>query len=290
MKSLEETKTILVPVDFSSVTRNSMNYASALALVLKKNITLLHVVHRGFLETEHTFKLHMEEVTAKLENLAEDLFEQTGIETNVLIKRGSVFETIGEWAQKLQAAVVVIATHGVRGLQHIFGSHTFKMISSGGEIPFMVVQERPMADHGFKRIVLPFTYEPESRQKLTWAAEWSKLYQCKFYLLAERESDEYTAQKVEINMQYAERYLKKRGVDFELHTAAGRKPFFKEIIRFSISINADLIMLVSQEEFTLSEFFIGPDEQDVIANEAQIPVFCINAFESSKITGQAMFR
>jgi hypothetical protein len=61
-------------------------------------------------------------------------------------------------------------------------------------------------------------------------------------------------------------------------------------VRFAIAHNADLIMMMSEEEISLAEYFTGSDEQEVIANSAQIPVFCINTFQSSRIARPAMFQ
>jgi len=47
---------------------------------------------------------------------------------------------------------------------------------------------------------------------------------------------------------------------------------------------------MSEEEISLAEYFTGSDEQEVLANSAQIPVFCINTFQSSRIALSAMFQ
>jgi nucleotide-binding universal stress UspA family protein len=290
MKSLSETKGILVPVDFSALTENGISHAIAMAKIFNKPIYLLHAIRRSIFETEHKFKLGIEEARARLENLAEDTLSRSGIETTALIKTGSIFELIGKAALELPATLVVMPTHGVHGLQHIVGSHAFRIISSGGEIPFMVVQERPVPELGIRKVILPFSFEAESRQKLTWAVELNKLFNCDFLILAENESDEFIAQKVQINIDYARRMLDKNKCRYTLHNAIGKDNFYHEIVRFSIAHNADLIMLMSEEEISMVEYFTGSEEQGILANSAQIPVFCINTFQNSRVARPAMFQ
>lgn len=290
MKSLSETKGILVPVDFSALTENGISHAVAMARIFHKPIYLLHVLRKRLFESDHAFTIETEEALARLENMAEETFSKSGIETTAIIKTGNVFELIGKTAQELPATMVVMPTHGIRGIQYIVGSHAFRVISTGGEIPFLVVQERPAPELGIRKVVLPFSFEAESRQKLTWAVELNKLFNCDFLILAENESDEFIAQKVQINIDYARRMLDKNKCRYTLHNAIGKDNFYHEIVRFSIAHNADLIMLMSEEEISLTEYFTGSDEQEVLANQAQIPVFCINTFQSSRIARPAMFQ
>jgi nucleotide-binding universal stress UspA family protein len=290
MKSISETKGILVPVDFSALTENGISHAIAMARIFNKPIYLLHVMRRRLLESDHTFNLEKEEAIARLENMAEDTFSSSGIETTALVKSGNVFELIGKVAQELPATMVVMPTHGIHGIQYIVGSNAFRMISTGGEVPFLVVQERPVPEQGIRKVVLPFSFEAESRQKLTWAVELNKLFNCEFLILAENESDEYIAQKVQINIDYARRMLDKNKCRYTIQTARGRENFYHEIVRFATAHNADLIMLMSEEEISIAEYFTGSEEQEILANASQIPVFCINTFQSSRIARPAMFQ
>lgn len=290
MKSPEETKAILVPVDFSLITPNTIDHAVELARLFGKPITLLHIVTKGFFEREAQIELEEEEAQARLSNMADEIFTRTGIETHAMVRRGKLFETIGEVATELPATVAVMGTHGVRGIQHVIGSNAIRVIFSAGDIPFFVVQQRPVPKDGYKKVVLPFSFSVESRQKLAWAIHLNKIFNCTFHILAETEDDEFIRKKVENNIAFAERYLKEHDCNYTISYAPEKTSFYKDIVHFSASINADLILLMTKEESNWTEYFSGPDEQDVIANAAQIPVFCINPVDNMKILGSAMFQ
>jgi nucleotide-binding universal stress UspA family protein len=290
MKSPELAQTVLVPIDFTEVTLHALEYAETMARLFDKPISLLHVVSKGLFESESKVELEEEEALAKLRNIAQNFYEKTGIETQALVRRGSFYDVIGELAQELAAAVVVMGTHGVKGIQHIIGSRAIRVIFNSGDIPFLVVQQRPVPKGGYKKVVLPFSFTVESRQKLAWAIHLNKLFDCTFHILAETETDAFLAQKVENNLVFAKRYLDNHGCKYEISYAPAKTSFHKDIVNFAVKIEADLIVLMTHEESSWTEYFSGPDEQNVIANPAMIPVFCINPIDNMQILGAAMFQ
>ena len=66
MKSPEETKAILVPIDFTEITSNAINHAVELAKLFNKPIQLLHIVSKGLFESETKIEIEEEEALAKL--------------------------------------------------------------------------------------------------------------------------------------------------------------------------------------------------------------------------------
>ena len=290
MKAPEETKTILVPVDFTDITANALNHASELARLFDKPLTLLHIVSKGFLDKDSEMIIEEEEALSKLENLSEDVFAASGINCTAMVRRGSIYDTIGDVAKELNATLVVMGTHGVKGLQHIFGSRAIKVIYSAEQIPFVVVQQRPIGENGYKNVVLPFSFGAESRQKLAWTIHLNKIFNCTFHILAESDDDEFIARKIQNNLVFAERYLRKHNCKYTVHHAPKATSFHKDIVQFAASIFADMILIMTTEEKEWTDYFSGPNEQDIIANPAQIPVFCVNPVDNMQILGAAMFQ
>jgi hypothetical protein len=183
-----------------------------------------------------------------------------------------------------------MGTHGIKGLQRIFGSRAIRVIYNSEQVPFVVVQQRPIAEHGYKNIVLPFSFTVESRQKLAWTIHLNKIFGCTFHILAETEEDEFIARKIKNNLVYAERYLKQHNCKYTVHHAAKNTSFHKDIVQFAASIFADMIIIMTTEEKDWLDYISGPNEQNIIANPAQIPVFCLNPVDNMQILGAAMFQ
>ena len=273
-----DSNTILVPTDFTEVALMALKHASQLGKIFNKHIILLHVLETGMLESSKSKEQKETEASKKLQALADENKKESDIETSFVVKQGNIFDQIGEQADELNTALVVMGTHGVKGMQHVVGSKALRVITNSNR-PFVVVQKKQMKEHGFKNIVLPIDFSKQTKQKLVWAVELSKVFNSTFHVLADFEDDEYTSKAVNNNIAYAENYLRKNECNFTV-ARAPKGDFAKETIRFSSSVDADLIVIMTNQEQGLSSYIIGPYEQNVIANDAQIPVMTLNPVDT----------
>ncbi len=289
MKSPELTDTILVPIDFSEITAPALAHAQLYAGILEKTITLVHLIDKGWGDKEHEIILEEEEALSKLQNLADDVFASSGIQTSVLVRRGDFHDGIGEIAEEFKATMVVMGTKGVKGIQRWTGSNAIKVIRNSQDVPYIVVQEMPKHEK-IRNVVLPFSVTIESRQKLAWAIFLAKLFNCHFYLIAENNEDEWTKHKIQNNVQFATKYLTQHNCKFSFEFASGMTAFHKEIVIYASAKEADLLIMMTDEELEVLEIFTGSREQEIIANEKKIPVMVMNPIENTKILGAAMFQ
>jgi nucleotide-binding universal stress UspA family protein len=280
---------ILVPVDFSAVADTAINHATLLAKILKKEISLLHVVESGLLTSGKSLEQKEEEARQKLAVLSEKIQKESGIASHIVTRRGNIFETIGEVADELNSAFVVMGTHGVKGIQHVVGSRALKVINNANRA-FVVVQNKPIRDYGYKNIILPIDFSRETKQKLVWAAELSKIFDSTFHIFADYESDEYAANAVKNNIAYAENYLSTRNCKFTVNKRSKDDNFTKATIQFAAANDADLIIIMTSQEKDLGDYIVGPYEQNVIANDAQIPVMTLNPVDNMQILGGIIFQ
>src|SRR6188508_3283240 len=118
--NIQHSKTILAPTDFSPIGLAAMRHANIFAEKMKKKVTILHVIS-DFDQKAETLE--------KLRPIAEANEEATGIETEYSTSTGTIFEQIGQAADILNAAFVVMGTHGIKGMQKFMGSHALKVIT-----------------------------------------------------------------------------------------------------------------------------------------------------------------
>ncbi|HOY48015.1 MAG TPA: universal stress protein [Flavobacteriales bacterium] len=282
-----DSEVILVPYDFTEAAQNAVAHANLLARLFHKKIVLLHVVEKGLFKAGTPNTLSEKETDKKLKGIAATNTADQKIETSHQLRSGNIFDTIADAAGDLNAALVVMGTHGVTGMQHVTGSKALKVITNSNR-PFVVVQKKDVRLHGYKNIVLPFDFSKETKQKLVWAVELSKVFNSTFHILAAYESDEYTAKAVSNNIAYAKNYLKSRDCDFKV-TTAEKGDFSKETIRFASYVEADLIIIMTNQGKSLTDFIIGPYEQNVIANDAQIPVMTLNPVDNMNSVNGHLF-
>ncbi len=255
---------ILVPTDFTPIGESAANYAQQLATILHAKVTMLHVVSKDkeFAKAEAALQTVASQLTLK------------GVESDTHVAVGNIFDDIGAVAKTLDAKLIVMGTHGVKGMQHIMGSKALKVITNS-DVPFIVVQNKPLKPEGFKNIVIPLNFQQEVKQSIKYAWEIGKYFNAKIHIVYLKEKDPFIAAKIERNIPYAEELLEENGVSYEI-TGIEKNNFAKDFCQFSEKANADLITIINNQE-NIFTYFGGSFEQTVIGNEQEIPVLVINA-------------
>jgi nucleotide-binding universal stress UspA family protein len=257
---------ILVPTDYTAVAECATGHAIELAKTLHGEIALLHIIGN---------EKEMEATREKLSGIAKGIEVKHGITVHPVVRIGNIFEDIGEVASEMDAKLIIMGTHGVRGIQFITGSHALKVITASS-VPFIVVQERNIKPNGYKNIVLPMDLTKESKQKVDITINMAKYFHSKVHIFAPLETDEFLANTVFRNLAFAKRELEAAGVSYDVKVADEKGSFVKQMLKFSAGIDADLVAIMNNSDFGLPEFLGGKEEQHIITNEAQIPVMCIN--------------
>jgi nucleotide-binding universal stress UspA family protein len=257
--------TILVPWDFTEVAGYALEHALVIAKNSDNEIALVHIIKH---------EKQFDEANKKLIQIAEETTKKHKITTNAYIRKGSIFNTISDVATELEANLVIMGTHGIKGMQKLTGSWALKVIVSVSEkIPFIVVQAPPQ-NNKFERIVFPVDVRKETREKLNWVRYLSKYYNVKIDIF--KRADAALRRGIEENIVFTRKYLKSHNIDYEISTEEGKKPFPIETLNFAQKINADLILIMTTKNIGFADYVMGPDEQYIIANSAKIPVMCVN--------------
>lgn len=141
-------KKILVPIDFSSLSKDALPYATLLAQQFGAELILLHVVERFPIDSilgrglmnEVTVPL-MKQAEVTLEQMATELAQATGVKTAAIVRDGAPFENICLAAKSLSADLIVLTTHGYTGLKHVWLGSTAERVVRQAPCPVLVVRE-----------------------------------------------------------------------------------------------------------------------------------------------------
>lgn len=131
-------KKILVPIDFSASSDQAVDYAAMIAKAFKANIVLLHVaeaIPHDVPETPIVVKgwptLHKIE-QARLNEVRKKLIAK-GLAVKAHLIQGFPYRKIVEKAAKEKANLIVMGTHGRRGVDHfLLGSVAEKVVRLAG--------------------------------------------------------------------------------------------------------------------------------------------------------------
>ncbi len=255
--------TILIPWDFTHIAEYAYEHALIISQRIGNDIALVHIVKN---ENE------IDEANKKLVVVADELQKKNNVPVKAVVRAGSIFTTIGELATELEANLVIMGTHGIRGMQKLTGSWALKVIVNS-EVPFIVVQDKPQNSR-MQNVVFPVDFQRETREKLNWVYYLAKHYHCKIHIF--KRTDPTLRKNIEGNIQFAKKYLQQHEIDYEIITQKGKDPFPVETIHYSKEIKADLILIMTSRNLGFADFVMGPDEQYIIANSAKVPVMCIN--------------
>jgi nucleotide-binding universal stress UspA family protein len=279
---------ILVPIDFSEITTATLAHARMYAKITSGKLILCHFIPGKAGDNSPELTIESERAEALLLNYADQLMSEHGLDSSVVVRPGRFHEAIGALANELNVGFVVMGTKGIHGLQRWSGSNAIKVILNGKQVPFIVVQDLPKNDKP-EHVVIPFSFEAESRQKLARVPNLAKLFECTFHVVSRPETDEFIKRGIDANVNYAKKYLEENKCRFDIGQTPGKKSFHKEVIDYADSKSADLILIMSEEDHEFLEFFSGNHEQEIIANDRKIPVMVLNPKDTMRLDGAPMF-
>lgn len=279
----QDRKSIMVTWDFSNVSYNALKHAIKLAHILKNNILLFHIVNGPSEE---------EAAGNRMKGTVEEIKKDFSVDVGYFVLSGNIFKEIAEYASKEENMVnfVIMGTHGMKGAQKLFGSSALKVIA-GSSVPFIVVQDAPQEKDRFTDIVFPIDFKAENKEKLQWAIFLGKYLNSKIHLYKLPVADKDLQKKMNVNLNFAIRFLIQNNIEYEIHTSAkkGSGKYQKELLAFSKKINADLILITTTKHLTKADLIFGAREQYLIDNTDRIPVMCVNPKSNFTKVGQFMY-
>ena len=141
---------ILVPVDFSPLSKKALHYATRMACEFGAEVNILHVVEPevppafdGFMIAPPAISTGASSnCTGQLKGLA-NLVRKGGVErVNSTVRTGLAAFEIVEAAKDLDVDLIVIATHGYTGWKHFTIGSTAERVVRAAPCPVLVVREK----------------------------------------------------------------------------------------------------------------------------------------------------
>ncbi|MGF1566135.1 MAG: universal stress protein [Flavobacteriales bacterium] len=268
-------KKILVPTDFTKVGDVAIQHAVVVAQATNAEVHVLHVV---------STKKDIDDARLKLEALSNRIQSNHNFKINTVTRIGSIFEDIDEFATEIDATLIIMGTHGIRGMQFLTGSRALRIVTDS-KIPFIITQERGIGKNGYDDIVVPLDLQRETKQKLSIVADMARYFNGRVHLISPGETDEFLKNQLDRNINFAKSFLEERGIQFDVRvTETKSSKFVVAVIDYATEINADLITIMNFAENSLIGLIGGGYEQQMITNESQIPVMCIAPKDTHIIT------
>lgn len=282
--------TILIPVDFSDIAMHALDHAINVAKHFNNNLALLYVIEEGLFsgllgKNEKQEQLIKEAATTRMERLSIDIKTQHGIDCNIYVRSGKIYKLVTEMVDELKCDSVIMGSNGASGLGQIIGSNSSRTIMHS-KVPVIVVKSA-QTSNVYKNIVFPVDLTIESRQKVKWAIHLGKSYGSTIRLFSFKTNDELLDAKIEGALHQMESMLQENGVSYTTFIKEKLEGnFADETIKYAESIDADLLMIMTQtEDKDFKELVFGTYAQQIVNTSQRIPVMCINPTKTGMISG-----
>jgi nucleotide-binding universal stress UspA family protein len=268
---------VLIPTDFSEVCNNAVSHGVKLARFLGYKVCILHVINNESKAILKKKNVGPEYINLRLRDIKKYYSKKYEVEIYTQAIEGSIFTMINQVAKEIGANLMVLGTHGKRGLQHVFGSYAMKVITDS-EIPVVVVQKRAF-EEGYKNIVFPVSNDLEPRQAVSWAKLMARLFQANIHIVLSPEKDTALATRLQIITNQITEVFDNENVIYKVVPLKKEKRFADDVISYSVLLQADLIMVMTRPNIDVPGFTLSSWSEKLIFNEAQIPVMGINPVE-----------
>jgi nucleotide-binding universal stress UspA family protein len=284
------TNHIIVPVDFSEQSNIALSQSYNLARLTGSAITLLHVVDEDmfssmlsmFTDKEKQMELLMTGVKVKMDDLAKDVHAKSGLEVEIRIEHGKIYEQVVKVAEELKANFIIMGTNGPTTLRKKFiGSNAVRVINEA-HCPVITIKGKEHRS-GCETIVLPLDLTKETKEKVGKCVEIAKFFNSQVKVVSVIETgDEFLINKLTRQMEQVVDFIRDNNITCEgelLH----HKNVSETVIEYCTKVKADLLIIMTQQELQWNDFFIGTKSQYVI-NHCDIPVCSIRPLERRDMT------
>ncbi len=267
-------KSIIVGTDFSKGSYVALELAVDIANKLDCGIKIIWAKREKLLidEEQLTVMTHLAE--EKLEALCEQ--HRPKLRSGKIrweICSGKVGAVISRQAQHENAPLIVIGTNGAAGFEKYWMGSTAVRIVQVAPVPVLTVRQGYDFHKALERIVVPIRVNINSRQKVPPAAQMARMFDSEIHILGLMDSPDQASQLRAYMVQTAE-FLANEGVKFK---SVVRKygNYSDAVLSYADSIKADLVVINTEQDRLISQFFLGTNAQQIVHN-SQLPVLCVH--------------
>jgi nucleotide-binding universal stress UspA family protein len=229
---------------------------------------------------------HDDEILKKLEErltvLSAKVQAETGIQVSTILETGQVYSKILETAERIKAQFIIMGTHSQPELPGsttgALGANSSRILRSA-KCPVITINARHHYD-GCRNILLPLDLTTESRQKVTWGIKIAKIYGAGIKVVSGiwSKNDPAIHNKLRFLAGQVKQFIEKDGIRCTaeiVEDVENEKALIPTVLNYAEKQgDIDLIMIMTQQEAGVIEFFMGSRAQEFV-RLSPIPVMAI---------------
>ncbi len=273
---------ILVPIDFSEHSLAGLEQSYNLAKFSKSEIVLLHVIveNKSFWKifSQQEREDYIEKINKKLDEYIESITKETGLSVSKIVVTGKLIETILSQSEKIKAKMIVVGTtSSTNMMQKLIGSNALRLINEAKCPVVTLKNEHPRKK--CENIIVPLDLSKETGRKVKTAISLAKFFGGKiFAVTAVTTNVEYDLEKLRKQLYQVRKFVNEHNVECETEfiklSSGGKDKISNALLEYSDKVNGDIMLIMTQQENEIVEFFIGSLAKEII-HKAKIPVMSI---------------
>jgi nucleotide-binding universal stress UspA family protein len=277
-------KRILVPTDFSECALPAIDFASNLARKTNGEIYLLHVIEGatdvdttssigagGWASASDTLTVpYMIERLKLIKRKMKTLIKETklyGLNVFDEIETGEPYHKINDAAEKYNADIIIMGTHGASGWKELIAGSTAEKVVQHSNRPVLCIKNNFTVNPS--RIVFASDFSVEAGKIFRQVNSFASIFNSSVHLLNVADED---IGESERRIRY---FLEKYHADYS-YTVYPDDNTEKGILNFAQDTNADLIAIGTHGRKGLSRFF-NPSVSERLINHSFLPVLTVRA-------------
>jgi len=276
---------LLVCVDFSKSSINALNYAVVLANKLGYDIMMVWVNKPESYDSLIAYD--NQNLKLEIKNRFEELIKTYAPKLKkgtikYKLRKGKIYQEIVNQAKYYDAQMIVAGTHGVSGFEEYWiGSNAYKIVTYS-PCPVITVRQDFKIKETISKIVLPIDSTLETRQKVPFTAQLAKPFDAEIHILALYSSSlKSIKNRVNSYVQQVAKYLDEENISYKIESIEASN-ITNSTIDYAVNINADLISIMTEQETSTSNIWLGNYAQQMV-NHSPIPVISVHPKELLKI-------
>lgn len=280
-------QSVLVPIDFNDQSMIAMEQAYNLARFSQQKLVLLYVIEdQGIGASFFSHQSFEEKILLKLRETAEEVSRKMDVIVTPLLKKGKVYAEILKTAKETNSRIIVMGTNNsaesILMERNMIGSNTSKVIRQSS-VPVITINGKKH-NQLCRKILLPLDLNKSTRQKVSYAIDMAKLFGSSIEVVSVLWSANDLEIKQELTQQLKQvkTFIQSANIPVNsklIEVNEGEKQLVPALLDYAHHLgNIDLIMIMTQQENKLVQYFLGSSAQRII-RLSTIPVMSINPKE-----------
>ncbi len=268
MTIAERNPIILLPYDFTEVSKTAVRHALALARLFSYRLLLLNTADQNTRKYFRLSNMNLHDLEGKLSETAGLLQTTYGIECGYTLCKGSL-KRINTVAEKEHVSFVVMGVDEPAG----YNAGILKVICKS-PVPVFLIQQKS-EKLSYKNILFPLDDFPGSRQKVGWAARLAQATGARINIFSVNKTEkDKTYEHIKI-IEQVEAFFAKRHIQVSsVVSDAGMREFSNELLQFGSDSKCDSLVILLRAPKMFRK--IHPIDKRLMFNEDRMPVLCIN--------------